>query len=86
MRPSRLGALYWLGGYSYLFFLVDKYRWLMLASWAVFFGLKWLSFPQSHPFDTFLLHDLSNSKYNGGTYHVWVDVNFSLEGIEIRSF
>lgn len=38
------------------------------------------------PFDTFLLHELSNSKYNGGTYHVWVDVNFNLEGIEIRSF
>ena len=37
-------------------------------------------------FDTFLLHELSNPKYNGGIYHAWVDVNFSLEGIEIRGF
>jgi hypothetical protein len=52
---------------------------------TVFSGLKWLSFPVAS-FDTLLLHDLSNSKYNGGTYRVWVDVNFNLEGIEIRSF
>ena len=38
------------------------------------------------PFDTFLLHGLSNPKHNGGTYHVWVDVHFNLEGIEIRSY
>ena len=38
------------------------------------------------PFNTFLLHGLGNPKYNGGTYHVWVDVNFNLEGIEIRSY
>lgn len=57
-----------------------------MASSAVFSVLKCLSFPQSHPPDTFLLYELSNSKYNGGTYHVWVDVKFNLEGIEIRSF